>query len=560
MISQDKIIELYVAMFQRAPSKAEVDYWYNDSVEHDYTETQLAQNMVNGAIAATKTYNLTDLYPSYANLDLSDYDSIKSVIESVYQTLFDKDYNDDPSGIDYWASTVYNGDKTLGEAILDIVNVALDIPTHPDTWREYYLDHGYSEDYFDGALNAAKTYINRVEAAKEIANSVDSIDLSNQTQLKEDIQTMKDVVVKIKDQDDINSLKEKLDEGMNGIKTFVADDSSVDNIDNTESTDSVNTQYFTISNGILQLTTPAVRLGTFDDFDFSGIKQIIGTNEDDWFVIPSEASVDDKIDVDLQAGNDTIEIPAVGFRIDGGDGVDIVSFDTDVVNLSDDDLVNVEDVRILADDRFDLTHTQTFDLSNQSENNLSIFVCSSHEVTATTTHQDDTVYVCGGSEYIDPAYPDYIQTGGDVVYTLDGDDKIYVKNGYRNDIFTGAGADTVYITSKDAKETSIDVDPLFEIGKDKIVLNTNEKAFNFQGDVNIATNDDGFIVTSSNSDVNFTVVVEEGSAYNGELFSSVSLYYHADIDYEVLSVNVNATNLTSSDIDTIFDFADLGVL
>jgi len=550
MISKDKIIELYVAMFQRAPSKAEVEYWYNDSINHNYTEKQLAENMVNGAIAATKNYNLADLYPSYANLDLSNYDSIKNVIESVYQTLFDKTYNDDPNGIDYWTNAVYSNEKTLGEAILDIVNVALDIPKNPDYWRDYYLQNGYSEDYFNGALKAAETYINRVEAAKEIANNIDSINLNDPNKLKEDIQTMKNVVLKVKNENDVNKIKEKVNDGLDGIKAF---------IDN-EVGESSNSQYFTIENGTLKLITPQVKLGTFNNFDFSGITKILGTDENDWFVIPSDVKVDNKIEVDLKAGDDFVEIPAVGFSIDGGDGRDIVSFDTDVANLSDEDLVNVEEVRIIPDSRFDLTHMQTFDLTNQTEENLNILICSRNEVYAKATNQDDVIYVCGGYEYIDPAYPDFIREGGDIVYALDGNDKIYVKDGYQNDIFTGSGEDTIYITSKDSKNTSIDTDSLFEIGKDKIVLNTNEKAFNFSEDINISAKDGGFIITSSTS-ANFTLDVVEGSTYSGEKFTNITMYFNdGDLNYEVLNVDVNKLGLTTEDIDTIFDFIDLGVL
>ncbi|NPA55480.1 MAG: hypothetical protein GXO40_03870 [Epsilonproteobacteria bacterium] len=452
MIDRDKIIELYVAMFQRAPSKAEVDYWYNDSITHQYSQTQLAENMVNGAIYATKAYDLGDLYPDYANLDLNNYDSIKNVIESVYKTLFDKSYESDPQGIDYWAHTVYDHTKTLGEAILDIVNVALDIPQHPDMWQQYYLDHGYSQDYFNDALKAAQTYTNRVQASKEIADSVDSIDTDDSTRLKEDVQTMQAVVSKIKTQDDIQALKTQLDSSSDKLSAVSAFAGVAPTMDSS--------QMYAIQGDTLYLNVAYSDIYDLSDVDLSQIKYVIGTNNDDNIKLNPSATglvVDTKdgFDVVMGAGDNVYKITDRGSVVYTSDA-----------SISDDDLVFSDGYVDNMKPHFFVTldpnngDISKLDMSAQSENGMWIVGRDGMYDDMSGTNQNDQILINAGADRVDAL-------GGDDYIVLKANDMIESAT-----LATGAGEDYVFFESwiSDIHHVSI-LD--YDYDHDKILLNKN---------------------------------------------------------------------------------------
>jgi len=137
IITERKIVELYIALFQRAPTKDEIDYWYNSAVKNNMDVIELANTMVNAAKDSTIEYHLEDLYPQYANYNPSDPDSIQELIASVYTTIFNRDAWGDMEGLNYWTNEVLNG-KSIGEVIVAIENAAKDIAEDPNKYKNRF--------------------------------------------------------------------------------------------------------------------------------------------------------------------------------------------------------------------------------------------------------------------------------------------------------------------------------------------------------------------------------------------------------------------------------------
>jgi len=209
-MTRDDVVKLYIAMFDRAPEASAVNYWYKDALEHNYSIGELADKMLTSAIDVVKSYNLTDIYPQYINVNPDDYSSVKNVIEEVYKTLLNKDYSDDPVGIDYWVNEVLSGKKTLGETIASIEVTAEGIANGTIKLEDY----GYTQEEINKTLQAAKAFENKIIAAKDISYVVPDL---NQDNLKESLLTLQDTIKKINDDNNsitntLNELKDKLNE------------------------------------------------------------------------------------------------------------------------------------------------------------------------------------------------------------------------------------------------------------------------------------------------------------------------------------------------------------
>jgi hypothetical protein len=155
-ISKTDIAKLYIAMFDRAPDGEGLNYWYNEALSGKSLE-QIANEM---AGAAKKLY--PDDYPQYGNYDPSDADSVKAVIDTVYQVLFNKDSSTDPEGVNHWVEDITSGRMDLGTAIVTLEKAA-----------EEYLN---SDD--EAAKAAAETFVNRADVAVKTADSIKSADIN----------------------------------------------------------------------------------------------------------------------------------------------------------------------------------------------------------------------------------------------------------------------------------------------------------------------------------------------------------------------------------------------
>jgi len=199
MLTKDQITELYIAMFQRAPSESEIDYWYNTAQSSNLDVVSLADTMVNAARDAVHMFGLEDLYPQYASYDPNNPDSIKAIVESVYSTIFNKDATEDPDGINYWTNEVLNG-KSLGEVIVAIENAAKDIAENPDKYKNIF-----DEETLNQAIEATKAFESKVNAAKDIASQISNVKVDADS-LKE----MQDIIKNVKDDNDITSIMEEI--------------------------------------------------------------------------------------------------------------------------------------------------------------------------------------------------------------------------------------------------------------------------------------------------------------------------------------------------------------
>jgi len=164
MVSKEDIAALYIALFSRAPEGEALDNWFAASIENNWGIAELSESMLLAAqqvVSSNPEYQ--KIYPQYINVDSTNPESVKAIIETVYKTLFDKTYQDDPEGINGWVNNVvYNG-QPIGEAIASIEIVAKkmalgEIPADEKT------------------LLAAKTFLNRIDAALYVAEKIYKFD------------------------------------------------------------------------------------------------------------------------------------------------------------------------------------------------------------------------------------------------------------------------------------------------------------------------------------------------------------------------------------------------
>jgi hypothetical protein len=152
----DLIYKLYIALFERAPEKDGVDYWYKELIKNNFDYSLIANDMINAAS------NYSSIYPQYKDIDLNNYNSIKPIIENVYKILFNKTYDDDPSGIDYWTNDVIKY-KDLGSVVTNIIKVADGISN-----KEIETD----ENTYDYAVN----FENKTELSKYVSEKFQKFD------------------------------------------------------------------------------------------------------------------------------------------------------------------------------------------------------------------------------------------------------------------------------------------------------------------------------------------------------------------------------------------------
>ena len=152
----DFIYKLYIALFWRAPEKEGVNYWYKELIKNNFDYSLIANEMIS---AASK---YSSYYPQYSNIDLNNSENIRNIIEKIYEILFNKSYEDDPQGIDYWVNDVLKY-KNLGSVIVNIINVA-----------DLIADKQIKTD--EETINYAQAFENKAKVSKYVAEKFYSFD------------------------------------------------------------------------------------------------------------------------------------------------------------------------------------------------------------------------------------------------------------------------------------------------------------------------------------------------------------------------------------------------
>ena len=139
-VSKYYIAALYVAFLNRAPEGDGLESWYNAVLQNDWSLNELADSILAAIIDVVKSNpEYSRVYPQYANLDTNDYFSVRNVIEDTYKIIFNKDYQDDPEGIESWTRAVVDYGQPLGNVIASIVYTALntDWSNNPSAYKAY---------------------------------------------------------------------------------------------------------------------------------------------------------------------------------------------------------------------------------------------------------------------------------------------------------------------------------------------------------------------------------------------------------------------------------------
>jgi len=169
-LNKETVAQLYVALFQRAAAKNELDEWYKWAEDKNADMKELAGAMLYEAVQLAKSDEYTaKFYPEYANLGDTTVtaDQAKAIIEKVYSLLLGKDYTTDPKGIDGWVKDVVDNGGTyeaLGDTLAGIVYVA----------NQYA--NGELEAPDDVTKKAVEAFKNKTQVAVEAAETIPTND------------------------------------------------------------------------------------------------------------------------------------------------------------------------------------------------------------------------------------------------------------------------------------------------------------------------------------------------------------------------------------------------
>ena len=232
-LSREDVAKLYIAMFDRAPEKEGLDNWYQAAQANNWGVAELANSMIAAAqqvVASDPTYQ--NFYPQYVNVDLHDPNSVRDIISTVYEILFNKTYQDDPGGIDGWVNNVVNNGQPLGEAIASIIIVADQIaagaiPVDAKT------------------LKAAQAFENKVQVALYSADTLPSADIDGDG--KYDFGTFQDFIKNVNENTgNIEEAKFAIEKSMPNKLAFTT---GVDSLTGTEQDDTFIADLGTLNDG-----------------------------------------------------------------------------------------------------------------------------------------------------------------------------------------------------------------------------------------------------------------------------------------------------------------------
>ena len=246
-VTRDDVIKLYVAMFHRAPEGNAVDTWVQAAESEGWGLAELAQTMCAAAIEVVQSdESYASIYPEYANLDLSNLteESVRAVIESVYEILFNKTYEDDPEGIDGWVADVIENGQPLGNAIASIVLVA----------EQIYNGEVEADEQ---AKTAAQAFMNKVEVAKYFADNV--------SEFNGDFEAYQQIIADVTDDPDtVNNAKQ---ETFNNFATYEIEVSDTSVVEGNSITFTVKTSFAPVNDVTLNYKISGVSTDAYDAAD-----------------------------------------------------------------------------------------------------------------------------------------------------------------------------------------------------------------------------------------------------------------------------------------------------
>ena len=147
---QQRIIELYIATFNRAPDRAGLDYWLNEMVNNNWSDEMVAQSM----FMQPETLNL------YKDKKLEDF------ITAVYKNVLNRE--PDKDGLAYWFNELISKRIPRERFIIAILNGAKDNKNAIDDVK-----------VLNNKVEIAKYFtlekgLNNVELARKVIQEVDS--------------------------------------------------------------------------------------------------------------------------------------------------------------------------------------------------------------------------------------------------------------------------------------------------------------------------------------------------------------------------------------------------
>lgn len=187
MITKRDIVKYYIAMFDRIPEEKAVNDWYDNSIKNNWDEKQLVSALFNAAVEVVNSNEeLKKIYPQYVNYNNNDASSARKVIESIYKALFDKDYKEDPNGINFWVNQIINKKMNISDAIVNIEHFTEEVYNN-----KINLDTlNYSKTDIEHLKYAVETFESRVEYANIVYPVLNNINFDKIKLLQEDINSI----------------------------------------------------------------------------------------------------------------------------------------------------------------------------------------------------------------------------------------------------------------------------------------------------------------------------------------------------------------------------------
>jgi len=182
-VKQTEAVELYIALFGRAPDGEGLKYWLDQAKQNNWDVKALADNMF---------YSVSQQYPEYAD--------VQKVVESIYLNVLGKTPASDSEGISYWIQQINEGKTTVGQVAADIIYVA----------KTQYPDHP-----------ATKTLENRVAAGIYTAEKLPKADVNNDGKI--DFKVFKKVI------ELVNSDQASVALAQNYVSSITEENQNVDN-------------------------------------------------------------------------------------------------------------------------------------------------------------------------------------------------------------------------------------------------------------------------------------------------------------------------------------------
>ena len=519
-LSKTQVAKLYIAMFDRAPEKKGLDDWYQAAQDNEWGVADLANTMIAAAqqvVATDPAY--ASFYPQYVNVDTTDPASVRAIIETVYETLFNKTYQDDPEGIDTWVDNVVIHGQSLGEAIASITIVADQIAN-----GEVEADAQ--------TVAAAQAFENKVEVALYAAEHIPSADIDGDG--KYDFQDFQNFIKNVTDDPaTVNAAKAMVDEytpksvtlttgqdtvvGSKAADTFTAPILTLtdgDNIDGKEGIDTLNavianskSDGITVSN-VEKISIQSLGNNSVDMKNYSGVEEVV-SKESTGTLTLNNIGNNIKLGVEgasaqlqanftasaLQGTNDIAEITLTnaaaadvqvnaGFEnltvhVDGNSklsGLVVPGVSTVVVDGSGDLSVDDNVLGNFANEVYENDGKVT--LGNDTVTVLSA-TNNTKGVVASATGQDAQGNVFAAKTIT-------LNNDGSVLLGS-GDDMLDITTSGTNTIRTGAGDDTISITQNAAADT-INLDT--GAGNDLVQNNNNANATDANDVFNLGDGDD----------------------------------------------------------------------